>query len=194
MELGGDLRKCAKRTLGYRGQSSAGAADLLGKCVGRSRQVIVTDKGPDADGAHHIGEQRIRGERRLQLKRGRGESRRVAVPTAKRILQLKTDEAHLRGAGRFLRCGAGIVELERNALAVIDQRGIAGNPPAVANKAQRLRQISEIPELDAAALKPRAVRRERELRRLAQLGTQRREVAALSKLLAGGIDHTDVRL
>ena len=77
---------------------------------------------------------------------------------------------------------------------MIDQRGIAGNPPAVANKAQRLRQISEIPELDAAALKPRAVRRERELRRLAQLGTQRREVAALSKLLAGGIDHTDVRL
>src|SRR5207247_4023890 len=100
------------------------------------------------------------------------------------VLELYPHECHncvaRRGIGRRSR----IEELQCDAVALVDQRRITGQPAALALHGQRLGQIAEIPGPDASALERRFRCGEAELRSLPKLQVQCREVATGGELPA----------
>ena len=191
--LGGDRREQPERALGNGGQPRARALHLLGERRFRTRQRIVADKRAIADRSQHVGKQRIGRDRRLQLQRRLRESRRAFFVARERVVEREADQADDAGARRrsspLPRVSSRAIETR---VAVVDERGIAGDPLPAAIAGQRLRQIAEIPPAQAAPLDAGAGLRERELRRFAELRAQRGEIAAARELVAGGVDDRDV--
>ena len=181
--LGGDRREQPERALGHRRQPRARALHLLGE---RRAPTAAADR-----------RRRRRDRRRRRATSASSRSVGIAVlaaaarparsprrrPSSKRasgVLERDPDQAHDAGARRRRRRGVARVEQrERDAVAVVDERRVAGDPLAAAcTRRQRLGQVAEVPDLRPRLFERRARLRERQLRRLAELRAQRGEVAA----------------
>ena len=98
-------------------------------------------------------------------------------------------QLHDPGARRRVGRLARVEERNRNAVGVVDQRRITGEPLPMLQHRQRLRQIAERPRLEAAPLERRAGIAQTTVAPPRPTARASAEVAARGELAAGGIDH-----
>ena len=132
---GGDRREQPERAFGHGRQPRPRALHLLGERRLRPRQRIVADERPVADRGQHVGQQPVGRDRRLQLQRRLRESgaalfvaRRAASLSAMRIR--RTTPARVDASAAVAR----VEQRERHAVAVVDERRVAGEPLAAASR------------------------------------------------------------
>ena len=120
------------------------------------------------------------------------ESGIALLPLPQRVLELQPHECDDRVPRRAVRRRACIEELQRDAVALVDQRGITREPATLALHGQSLGQVAKIPGPDAPAFECGLGRSEGKLRRLAELRPQRCQVATGGELLARRVDDAHI--
>ena len=153
--FGRDRGQQPERALGDGGQARPRAPHLLGKRLLGARQRIVAEEGPIGRRGKDVGEQPVAGDRRLQLQARLRESRSALVEARSRVLEAQLEQPHDACARRRVRRFARVLHRDRDAVAVVHQRGIAGQPLRAARDRQRFRQVAEIPLAESPLLDAR---------------------------------------
>ena len=157
-----------------------------------ARQWIVADERTIGDRVDHVVAELIGGDPRTQLQRDRIESARPFLELLQLLVQRQPKQPHDTLAMRTRRGVSRVEHLDAYTRSFIDDRRMTGQPLAIAQKADRLRQVAHIPRLHSGALDARIVGRECQLCRFAELRAQHAQVAAGSELATGGIDNPNV--
>ena len=175
--LAGDCRQQPEGAVHDGWQPCPRALDLLGERALRARQRVVREERPRERRLPHVYQQAVGGDRRLELQRGLGKGRATLVIAGEHVPQRDAQQAQHARPRRCRGRLRGIEQRERHGIAVVDQGRVPGEALAAASERQCFRQVAKIPLAQPLPFESRIHRRKRELRGIAQLGSQCRQVA-----------------